>query len=403
MTQQSTPQQAVSPCQVLNGEGVGRTTVVPTEIQQAAAARSLPFRHIRIRAFITADNDGTHSAVVDHPDKAKDQWGYKYRIEVEDIKKLVDGANKAFSAAGIQFHFDPPADVEIRHETLLNRDSVPPEGSTSWARNRLAKEHRGTLVVFFRYGWQGWSNSVDDFVIMPSIWESKPKGLSFLAHELRHYFHLDHTFVDIGGIPSAALTIKNYVEEMAKAQHNGQLPKVIPDALINKGLEVLDYDRAAVSDTPPELLWGMFKDVCDPNESMVKVPVTFATGQTKTYPSQPDRDNIMNYTEKDCRGIPPHFSTQQLARMRNAVDAGNRKHLWQPVRVGPTPFSACAVASNGDVHLFALDRHDGLSHTVRRGQRRLAVPLGRCAASDPRPGPPRRRPHQVRGLVRRRQ
>jgi hypothetical protein len=131
MPQQSTPEQAVIPCQVLNGEVAGRTTIVPTEMQQAAAARSLPIRHIRIRAFITADDDGTHSALVDHPDKDKDIWGFKYRIEVEDIAKLVGGANKAFSTAGIQFHFDPATDVEIRHETLLNRDSVPPEGATN--------------------------------------------------------------------------------------------------------------------------------------------------------------------------------------------------------------------------------------------------------------------------------
>jgi hypothetical protein len=305
MTQKSKPEQAVIPCQVLNGEEGGRTTAVPTVMQQAAAARSLPVRHIRIRAFITADDDGSHSALVDHPDKANDRWGFKYRIEVDDITKLVGGANKAFSAAGIQFHFDPATDVEIRHETLLNRDSVPPEGSTSWARNRLAKEHRGTLVVFFRYGWQGWSNSTDDFVIMPSIWDAEPKGLSFLAHELGHYFHLDHTHVDIYGITDAASAIKTYVEDMAKAQNHGQLPEVIPDALLNKGLEVLDNDRGTVSDTPPELRGGMFKDVCDPNESTVTVPVTFATGQSKAYSFQPDRDNIMNYTEKDCRGIPP--------------------------------------------------------------------------------------------------
>jgi hypothetical protein len=62
--------------------------------------------------------------------------------------------------------------------------------------------------------------------------------------------------------------------------------------------------------------------------------------------------------------------------MRNAVDAGNRQHLWQPVRVGPTPFAASAVASNGDVHLFALDRHDGLWHTLRAANGDWPVPWG---------------------------
>jgi hypothetical protein len=279
-----TPEQAVIPCQVLNGEVAGRTTIAPAEMQQAAAARSLPVRHIRIRAFITADDDGSHSALVDHPDKANDIWGFKSRIEVGDIAKLVGGANKAFSAAGIQFHFDPATDVEIRHETLLNRDSVPPEGVTNWARNRLAKEHRGKLVVFFRYGWGGWSNSTDDFVVLPSIRDAAPQGLSFLAHELGHYFHLAHAFVDIYGIPAGASAIKTYVEDMARAQHHGQLPEVIPDALLNKGLEVLDNDRATVSDTPAELSGGMFKNECDPSES-AKIPVTFAPASRSPTPS----------------------------------------------------------------------------------------------------------------------
>jgi hypothetical protein len=62
--------------------------------------------------------------------------------------------------------------------------------------------------------------------------------------------------------------------------------------------------------------------------------------------------------------------------MRNAVDAGNRQRLWQPVRVGPTPFAAGAVASNGDVHLFALDRHDGLWHTLRAPNGDWPAPWG---------------------------
>jgi hypothetical protein len=79
---------------------------------------------IRIYAIVTADNDGTHSATIDHQDSVNAKCGYKYRIEKEDIKKLVDWANLIFAAANIEFLFDPDKDLEIRHDTLLNHDSL---------------------------------------------------------------------------------------------------------------------------------------------------------------------------------------------------------------------------------------------------------------------------------------
>jgi hypothetical protein len=226
-------------------------------------------------------------------------------------------------------------------------------------RNRLAREHHGKAVVYFRYGGGGWSNGADDFVVMPSVWN--PNDLNFLAHELGHYFHLDHTFYP-GGISDGASAIQKYVEDIAKAQNNGQLPKEIPQEVIDRGLEALDGDRSTVSDTPAELQWGMFKNNCDPNESAAKVPVTFGTEQAHDYPLQPDRDNVMNYIEKNCRGTPAHFSNQQLARMRNAIESGNRNHLiGQSLSIDPTSltFSASVGGANPPVKTLKITDSSG--------------------------------------------
>jgi hypothetical protein len=101
-------------------------------------------------------------------------------------------------------------------------------------RNRTAKSYLDQIVVYFGYGWVGWSNATDEFVVMSSVWN--PKDLAFFAHEVGHYFHLPHTFTGITDINTLTLQIQDYVEGMARDKNNGQLPQAISADLLDKGL-----------------------------------------------------------------------------------------------------------------------------------------------------------------------
>lgn len=189
-------------------------------------------------------------------------------------------------------------------------------------RNRLARSHRGSLVVFFRYGGQGWSNAIDEFVVMPSVWN--PNDLTFLAHEAGHYFHLRHTFYG-DSLQNAAVAIKKYVERLAKEANGGQLPSSIPATLIDRGLEVIDADRPYVTDTPAELALVQ-KDDCNTYPHPASISVTFETKQSKTYNFDvAAQQNVMNYAPK--KGFPARFSGGQTLFMRIALKLRNRRHL----------------------------------------------------------------------------
>ena len=65
--------------------------------------------------------------------------------------------------------------------------------------------------------------------------------------------------------------------------------------------------------------------------------------------------------------VPGHIlggDVQQAIRYQNHPD------------VGPTKFAACATAPNGDLHLFVLDRNDGLWHTIRSADGTWPYPWG---------------------------
>ena len=188
-------------------------------------------------------------------------------------------------------------------------------------RNRTALEHRGKLVVYFRYGWGGWSNSVDEFVVMPSIWN--PNDLGFMAHEIGHYLHLPHSFIDLSP-DQAKSEVEKYVKGLAAAGNNNKLPPVIPDNLINRGLEVLDADRPLITDTPAELQ-ADGTDPCNLKPQIADIKVSFSATQSKVYKLNPDSLNVMNYVSKG--GKTAHLSKEQIARMRNAIEQRNRQHL----------------------------------------------------------------------------
>lgn len=148
---------------------------------------------------------------------------------------------------------------------------------------------------------------------MPSIWD--PKDLTFLAHEIGHYLHLGHTFGGPSTVELAISSIRTYVEDLAKNQNNGTLPQSIPTQIINRGAEAIDGDYPTIADTPPEPF----------GDQEANLSVSFSTKQVQVYKVRPDRQNVMNYLPK--QGKPAHFSQQQIARMRDALEHRNRQHL----------------------------------------------------------------------------
>ena len=229
-----------------------------------------------------------------------------YRDERGHLHELFSGA--AWSENDLMLRTNAPSASSQPVGSFVARD-----GLCSLIRNRTGRAHHGQLVVYFRYGWQGSSSSVQDFVTMPSVWN--PNDLSFLAHELGHYFHLDHTFSAISTVAEAAERIQTYVEQLSKQQNGGQLPASIPQHIIERGREILDGDHSTIRDTPAEFLVDREADV----------NVTFSTHQSMRYHIRADRQNVMNYLEK--HGQPAHFSPQQMARMRDALEHRNRQHL----------------------------------------------------------------------------
>ncbi len=294
----------------------------------------LPVHHLRIRAVLTANDDGSHAAT----------------ITPAEIQTLVDAANQIWAGGGFVFDFNPVYDMETRNDTLLNNDC-----SVVWSfsggfpqatcdvqpnveeRERVAldDQHDNRITIYFRYGNStlecssllsctnkqatgAYSSTAGHFV----VFVSGSAGSTALAHELGHYLWNAHTF---GPAPAtyaeAAQDIDNYVEGKA-----GYTPHPV-----GEGANVFDGDAARVSDTPPDpgsTLWQALKgDACANarGDGSTTITVDLPSGP-HDYLLQPDRTNIMSYF-KGCTTLPHTTSPQQRARALYAIEHGNRNQL----------------------------------------------------------------------------
>src|SRR6185503_5913291 len=262
------------------------------------------------------------------------------------IQTAVADARAILAAANIELTFDPDSDVTSISSTLLNHDCLPPAPGTNLMtdkdhpppedcsgsdneRDRIAQLYPGKLVVYFSTGdrlyWNGtqwaygprgfsWSNHISHFVAMTS---GAPWG-ELLAHEMGDYLHLTHTMFPMPEtVADAQRIVREYVEGY-------NLPRA-------NGLNVFDNDGI---DTPPDPGQQLFTaaglDPCNPAQGVLLLPVTWTDGTSTTYYIAPDRENIMSYWNKTCRGLPPHVSPGQIARVRDAIENGNRQHLMAP-------------------------------------------------------------------------
>jgi hypothetical protein len=252
-------------------------------------------------------------------------------------------------------------------------------------RESVADQHLGKIVVYIGEGlrpkfdddkgewqlkWRGYHYSSGEGGYLAFRPES---NILKLAHELGHYFHLPHPFgAELGTVADAAMLIREYVEGRARAANKGIPPAKISTQFIDDGLAVLDGDRVAVTDTPPDVGQGIFqssgKDPCNQAHGKLDIPVTFSTGQKHTYVLEPDRENIMNYWDQTCRGLPARITASQANRVRHALEIGNRKHLITapPTRWLPPPPSAVSWGL-GRLDVFAFGHDTSVRHRSLTG------------------------------------
>lgn len=257
-------------------------------------------------------------------------------------------ANEVFNPHGVNFLFDPATDIYRLNDDRLTRDclrrdhqvytdpGVEPGAAPEFEgealgkyRNEVALRFPGRVVVYFgagsRYHWSAaeqrwvygprtysWSNGEDEYVTM-AYWAA---GGDAMAHEIGHYLHLGHVFwAQPASVADAVKAIKQFVEVQGGSK----------DGVI-QGL----FEGDGIADTPPDPGPNVFTNQCDPAETSVTIPVTFADGSSRSYTMTPDRENIMSYWDKRCRGGHGRLSAGQFDIVRNALHHGNRRHLVEP-------------------------------------------------------------------------
>jgi hypothetical protein len=314
-------------------------------------AQKQPVYMVRVHVVCAADDDGGNAFA-------------QQETVVQWIGEGLTEANAIYAAhgAGIQFMFDA-GDVNTVRSTMINQDFVVPPGTNmktaldtpplsdsqigdlgathEVARNQYCQQWPDRCVFLLCSGtslqfdaihqeWvvsprSGYAYSWEDkeFVNFPSVWGAL-HGAE-IAHESGHFFHLWHTH---GATPKdaaeATQTIRAYVQ-----QNNVDL---------GQGLLAFDGDLASgVQDTPPDPGPGFYASAEDASAGdpatracdLVNSPnlvVDFGRGTSHSYVFAADRGDVMSYF-KDCGTFAQHFSPDQIARMRTAIETGNRRRL----------------------------------------------------------------------------
>ena len=111
----------------------------------------------------------------------------------------VAGMNAIFEPADIRFAFDPEKDWHPRNDTSLN--SLNNGGSSWWTGgNAVAKQHRGRMVVFLRWGKDQDKRANNWFAYPPNTGQQQP-AQAMLFPDLSYMdnlcFTLDHRVPDV--------------------------------------------------------------------------------------------------------------------------------------------------------------------------------------------------------------
>ena len=276
---------------------------------------------LKIRAIQCSDDDGSRKA----------------DVSVSEVNWWIDAANNVYSRAGIQFDhifklhelkntsinkLDPKEDGDSRIVSTGKQKSK--DAAYAWA-----EEYRGEIVVFFRHGRgngasdSGFSSKKAEYVVMPGFSitnttayyqdgsKKKIQNIKLLAHELGHYFGLDHTHSDGLKVPK-----------------NSRNPdQVVVDYLSeNKStsVSILDGDSGVVADTPADVSKKYFlakgwNPADYSNEVMIR---NTELGIDLNF--NPDRHNVMSYFNCDDYY---RMTQDQCRRVQEFLHSDKRKHL----------------------------------------------------------------------------
>src|SRR5512140_1169385 len=263
---------------------------------------------IRIQVIVLTNDGVTATSGPTASGLAGLTWG-------QYMEKLVSEANAIYDDQGVGFRlrFDEATDIAFKQSTLLNTLWPSPMGTdangnddnpNAHARQREAWKYPGRAVVMLR----DFDTSTETDLSAHSTgvygdysYLNKAKhdhGVT-LAHELGHYFHLEHTHDKNNGVNTvhdAATKIREFVESPGLALAEQQARKAIGDS-------VFDNDLPGVTDTPPDpgpTLWeneSHTHDKCDAALTKITVTVDFDNGALgqQHYTLAPDRRNFMSY------------------------------------------------------------------------------------------------------------
>ena len=232
------------------------------------------------------------------------------------FRAAVDDMNTIFDPADIRFAFDPGKDWHPRHDTSLN--SLNNGGGAWWTEgNAVARQRRGRMVVFLRWGKDPDTRANNWFAYPPDTGQQQPaqaklptgnvdfvvtsnNGTGFddrgalLAHEVGHYLGLFHTHPGWGN--TSVETIESLVEAGGVAALNGDL----------------------LADTSPDPGAFYYRERVD--ASACGGPASFTIGGRRV---TPPRSNVMSY----FRCPPVTITAQQIQVVRSTLEHSHRKHL----------------------------------------------------------------------------
>ena len=218
-------------------------------------------------------------------------------ITPDQVAQWVAKANEVYAVARVRFEFDPTpktGDWSALSATEVNDLEADLPGDPTWEHGKaiadeLASRFPRKVLVLFRHGpgekptGRGFSNTTYDFVALPGFDATTICGGTqnayLFAHEMGHYFGLQHTFRQFPTVAAAAA------------------------ALRRAGGKAAFFDGDHLAETPPEPYIEALQ--CGADTSVTLNGIRFSLL----------RDNVMSYYASDTKTLTP----QQVAIVRGWI------------------------------------------------------------------------------------